>query len=275
MQNGERPQIVRLIVWNREEAEKRAALLSRAGFEVKFEVPQGPAFLRELRETPPDAIVFDLGRLPSQGRELGLHIRKTAATRRIPLVFVGGEESAVARTRELLPDAVFTSWENIFSSIRHAVAQPPLNPRVPTSVFESYSGTPLPKKLGIKARSVVGLIGAPEDFAGTLGSLPGEVRLRAGAKGRCDILICFVRSVSDLERRMRTTAARADFASMWLVWPKRASGAATDLTQQVVRERGLAAGLVDYKICSIDATGSGLLFARRKEEHGRRRPRDR
>jgi hypothetical protein len=255
---------LRLVHWNAEEAREQAVILADAGYEVSCEVPRGPEFLRDLKNNPPAVVVVNLSRMPSQGRDLVLLIRKNGATRRIPLVFVGGEESTVTRIREILPDAVFTPWGRVRSSLKRAIAHPPSEPRVPSSVFEGYSCTPLPKKLGIKPGSVVGLIDAPEGFAQTLGPVPEGVELRAGARGHCDVLICFIQSRVVLEREISGIAARADYASVWFAWPKKASGVATDLSKKSVRECGLAAGLVDYKICAIDATWSGLLFARRK-----------
>jgi len=256
---------VRLVHWNAEEARKQAAFLAGAGYEVSCEVPRGPEFLRALQQSPPDVIVVNLSRMPSQGRDLALLIRKNGATRRIPLVLVGGEESNVARIREILPDAVFTPWGRVRSSLKRAIAHPVSEPRVPSSVFEGYSGTPLPKKLGIKPGSVVGLIDPPKDFTETLGSLPEGAELRAQARGHCNLLICFLQSRAVLERQVSGIAARTDYAAVWFAWPKKTSGVATDLSEKVVRECGLAAGLVDYKICAIDATWSGLLFARRKQ----------
>lgn len=255
---------IRLIHWNRAEAQERAEILSAAGYEVHCEMPSGPEFLRELRNHPPAAIVIDLGRMPSQGRDLALVIRKNGATRGIPLVFVGGEDATVARLRGLLADAVFTSWGRIRSSLKRALSRPPSKPIVPDSVFAGYSGTPLTKKLGIKPGLTVGLIHAPEDFARLLEPLPEGSRLLAGARGCCKVLICFLRSRADLERQIGEVRERTDFASVWLAWPKKTSGMFTDLSEQQVREAGLAAGLVDYKICAIDPTWSGLLFARRK-----------
>ncbi|HYK87669.1 MAG TPA: hypothetical protein VE398_02795 [Acidobacteriota bacterium] len=255
---------LRLVLWNNEEARERADGLQAAGYEVAWEVPRGPEFIRELKSNSPDAVIIDLSRSPSQGRDMGLFIRKNAATRRIHLVFVSGEENLRGRIRELLPDAIFTSWSEIRGALRRAGESPLVEPRVPTSVFEGYSGTPLPKKLGIKAGKVVGLIEAPEGFEKTLGALPEGTELRDGARGSCNILICFTSSRQTLERRVRAILRRRDFASVWFAWPKKASGIATDLSEKVVREVGLASGLVDYKICAIDPTWSGLLFARRK-----------
>ena len=127
-----------------------------------------------------------------------------------------------------------------------------------------YSGTPLPKKLGIKPGSVVALVSAPRGFRRTLGKLPAGARLRARADSRCTLTLWFTRSRPDLGRGIRKAVALAAQGSVWIIWPKQASGVATDLREQVVREAGLAAGLVDYKVCAVDATWSGLLFARRK-----------
>lgn len=256
---------VRLIHWNAAEARQRAERLRAAGYEVVSE-PLDAAGLRKLREEPPAAVVIDLGRLPSQGRDLALVIRKTKATRRVPLVFVEGDPAKVAGVKRLLPDAVYTTWGRIRSSLRRAIARPPSEPVTPASVMAGYSGTPLAKKLGIKAGSVVALVGAPGDFEATLGELPEGVTLRKGARGRCDLAIWFTKSRKDLERRIGRIGALPGKGGLWIVWPKKASGIAGDLSQAVVRRIGLASGLVDYKVGAIDATWTGLRFARRKSK---------
>ena len=169
-----------LIHWNAAEAEERAARLRRSGHEAEFFAAQGGAALRAISEDPPDAFVIDLGRLPSHGSAVATMLRQQKATRRVPILFVGGEPGKVARVRALLPDAVFA------------------------------------------------------------------------------------RSAADLKRRF-SGAARglAEGGRLWIAWPKRASGANTDLTQAAVRAFGLGAGFVDYKICAIDETWSGLCFTRR------------
>jgi hypothetical protein len=177
---------------------------------------------------------------------------------------VGGEPEKVDRIRQKVPDAVFTTWNRIGSALKTAIAHPPENPVAPRSVLEGYSGTPLPKKLGIKAGSSILLVGAPPDFRRTLGQVPEGAVVRDGSGGPCELLLWFVRSRKDLRRAVRQAAARGDFTAVWILWPKKSSGLAADLTQQTVRESGLAAGLVDYKICAVDATWSGLKFARRR-----------
>jgi hypothetical protein len=131
--------------------------------------------------------------------------------------------------------------------------------------MEGYSGTPLPKKLGIKEGARVALAAAPRGFERTLGSLPAGVQLRRQVRGRFDRVIWFVKRRAELERGLeRMERALGDKGGLWIAWPKKASGVRTDLTQSDVRRIGLAAGLVDYKICAIDATWSGLCFSRRK-----------
>ena len=129
-----------------------------------------------------------------------------------------------------------------------------------------YSGTPLPKKLGIKPGSVVALLGAPLGFAkSTLGPLPEGATLRSDARARFNVGLLFAGSKADLARRFPSAQkAMGEPCAFWLVWPKQASGVPTDLDENRVREFGLLAGLVDYKVAAIDTTWSGLCFARRK-----------
>ncbi len=154
---------IRLIHWHADEAKVRAEQLRLEGYDVACDLPEPPVLLRQLRSDPPSAVIIDLSRVPSRGRDVAVALRTYKDTRAVPLVLVGGDPDKLARVRELLPDA-------------------------------------------------------------------GRIRRNA----------------------------------LWIAWPKKAASPAIDLTQQAMREAGLAAGLVDYKICSIDETWSALLFRRRK-----------
>lgn len=257
-------QRIRLIHWKAEGSEKRAERIRSAGYDVDFE-PLAPASLRKMRDDPPDAVVIDLGRLPSQGRDMALAIRKYKTTRHVSLVFVEGDPKKVTKIQELLPDAVYTTWEEIGAALEQAITHPPVEPVVPDSTMAAYAGVPLPKKLGIKEGSVVALVDAPDGFETTLGNLPPGVTLDRHGADPFDLTIWFVRARAGLEQGMEAMVPLAALAPLWIAWPKKASGVASDLTQQIVRETGLAAGLVDYKVCSIDATWSGLLFTKRKK----------
>jgi hypothetical protein len=123
-----------------------------------------------------------------------------------------------------------------------------------------YSGTPLPRKLGIKPGHRVLALGAPEGFVGeTLGELPDGVRVAGRASGKSDVIVSFHDRRADLARRMpRLRDLMEPAAGLWIAWPKRASGVPTDLTEDVVRELALENRLVDNKVCAIDDTWSGL-----------------
>ena len=257
---------VQLIHWKPAEAEARVGDLEAAGYEVTYEPFQGPPTLRRLRADPPDAVVIDLERMPSQGRDVAFLLRQSKSSRGLPLVFVGGDPQKVAKIEQQLPDAVYTSWSRIRSGLKRAIARPPEEPIVPASALAGYSGTPLPRKLGIKPDTVVALLGAPEGFEAALHALPENVRFKRSARGPANLILLFVKSRAEMKRRFPAAAhCLAAGGGLWIAWPKKASGVATDLTQAVVRSFGLGSDFVDYKICAIDETWSGLLFARRKK----------
>jgi CheY-like chemotaxis protein len=253
-----------LIHWKPVEGAVRARPLQRAGHDVEVRAPGDQDELRKLVDDPPDAFVIDLDRTPSHGRDLALWLRQRKATRRVPIVFVAGDPDKVARVQELIPDAVFTQWRRIRGDLARAIRTPPAEPVV-KHVLAGYSGTPLPKKLGIKAGSAVALMGAPPGFEKTLGKLPDDVAVRRSARGHPDRIVLFVKSRAELARRFPVAArALATGGGLWIAWPKKASGVSTDLTQGHVRAFGLESDFVDYKICAIDDTWSGLQFARRR-----------
>jgi hypothetical protein len=269
---------VRLIHWNEAEAAEKGERVRALGYEVNHNILSGPEGFRELRDNPPAAVVIDLSRIPSHGREVGMTLRSYKGTRFVPIVFVGGDPEKVKRIRALLPDAAYGEWQDIKKTLEQAVSRPVVAPVVPLSRMEAYAGAPLLKKLGIRAGTAVILVNAPKPFRQTLGRLPEEVSVEdklinalpevgEGPKkkeaGR-RLILWFVKTQRGLERNVGKMAARTPDGGMWIIWPKKGAGLASDLTQNIVRAAGLAAGIVDYKICSVDDTWSGLLFARRK-----------
>jgi hypothetical protein len=136
-----------------------------------------------------------------------------------------------------------------------------------------YSGTPLAKKLGIKEGQRVALVAAPDGFDDTLGELP-PVALQRGLAGSAplDVIVLFVMRRADLEKQLpRVRKRMADAAGFWVAWPKKASGVATDMTEDVVRAVALPTGLVDNKVCAIDDTWSGLRLVIRLSERAKKR----
>jgi hypothetical protein len=129
-----------------------------------------------------------------------------------------------------------------------------------------YSGTPLAQKLGVRAGMRIALLKAPPDFAATLGPLPDGVAVTTRLLGHRDLVMIFVTRRTDLEHRLDALrAAIAPAGMIWVAWPKKVSQAPTDMSEDVVRDVVLPTGLVDVKVCAVDATWSGLKIVIRKE----------
>jgi hypothetical protein len=137
-----------------------------------------------------------------------------------------------------------------------------------------HSATPLVNKLGIKPGHCVALVGAPPDFDGTLGELPEGTTKTTALRGTApfDVILFFTRGAADLTDRFPSLAVRLTPAGgLWIAWPKKSSGVATDLTEDVIRGIGLESGLVDNKVCAVDETWSGLRFVIRLQDRPRKK----
>ena len=132
-----------------------------------------------------------------------------------------------------------------------------------------YSGTPLVKKLGIKSGFSVVFMNAPEDFTLTL-DLPPDVVVNKTPRPQLDFVLLFVKSETQLTQKFSHLAAKLKPSGMlWVAWPKKSSGVVTDLSFTNVQAIGLAAGLVDTKICAVDDVWSGLKFVFRLKDRSR------
>jgi hypothetical protein len=133
-------------------------------------------------------------------------------------------------------------------------------------VTAGYSGTPLPKKLGIRDGTRLALLNAPEKFSETLGELPQGVVVKRRLGGEADVIVLFVMQFSKLKSDFGEAANCLPPAGgmLWVAWPKKAAKMDTDLSENLIRDFGLAAGLVDTKVCAIDEKWSGLRFSRRR-----------
>jgi hypothetical protein len=257
---------VLLVHWNEPEAKERARTLKAFGYKPKILFDPEKPNLAEIREHPPELFLIDLSRLPSHGREIAAHFRRAKATRNVPILFVGGDPERVKAARKLIPDAEFATWDEIRPAIKRAIKNAPRNPSVP-STMASYSASPLPKKLGIRDNCSIMLINPPNRFERKLDPLPAYTKIIDDPK-EANVAILFVMSQAELARDFRSLAkALPEKTALWISWPKKTSGVKTDLDGNIVREFGLDAGWVDYKVCAIDETWSGLCFARRKSPH--------
>lgn len=255
---------VLLVHWHEAEVLARASQLRRCGHTVAvhWRHDAGSELTRAVAAAPPDAVVIDLARLPSHGREVAIWVRRRQALRSVPLVFVPGDAEKTSRLRAAFPDATFAAWPRLRAALAKAIATPLRDPVVPAA--PGYSGTPLPKKLGLAADGMLVALRAPHDFTALLGELPPGAKLATRLAGEANVIVLFCRALAELRAdwpaAVRRLAARG---SLWVAWPKRLSGVTTDLGDAVVRAFGLDQGLVDTKVCAIDATWSGLRFSRR------------
>lgn len=129
-----------------------------------------------------------------------------------------------------------------------------------------YSGTPLAKKLGIKAACRLYLVNAPAGYLALLAPLPAGVQVMERANGGVDVAQIFVTERTELDRQLTQLrkTLRAD-AALWISWPKKSARVASTVTEDTIRELALPLGFVDIKVCAVDAVWSGLKLVVRKE----------
>jgi hypothetical protein len=252
---------VRLFHWRAKEAGPLIAKLHSAGYEVVHNAETQSPSVREIKESGTVAVVIDLSRMPSHGKYVGAWLRVSKSTRHIPLVFVGGEADKVAAIKKQMPDAVYASVAGIGGALKKAVKNPPREPIVPRQMMESAPGRTAAQKMGIREGNVVGLIDAPPDYLRVIGELPKGVVMEEDSRQACPITIWFVHDPGEYEAALPARRSLAARSRLWIVWQK---GRRDGLNGNFVRERALAMGLVDYKICSLDGVWSGMVFTVKK-----------
>lgn len=252
---------IHLIHWKIKEHPETIQLLQDLGYEVEADLPQSNTFFKDLRANPPDIMVIDLSRLPSQGRDMAINLRAHKTTEQVPIIFVDGAEDKVASVRKVVPDAIYTTWAEIAQAVRQAQENPP-DAQARDSVFAAFAGTPLVKKLGIQQGDTLALLEAPQDIENILVDLPAGVKLERQLSPQTNLILWFVGEPAQLADGLPaiTTHCQQHNTRLWICWPKQSSGVKTSVTQNLVRKSGLEIGLVDYKICSMDKTWSALLF---------------
>jgi len=244
---------------------ERSALLRSKGVVVDASpLEKLSSVVGEMARLNPSILVLDLDKTPSRGREIAIALRTSKAARHIPILFVGGLHEKVERIRSEIPDVHFAEWTDAARAMREVLKQPQAMPAAMPQ--RSYVATPLPTKLGIRPLMQVALVGAPDGFQEILGELPEGAALGGRITPKTGLALCFVRTWAELNGTVDLLAGQLPVgASVWLVYPKRGARQASDLNENVVRDAGLGAGLVDYKVCSIDSEWSALKFAHRKK----------
>ena len=261
----------------------RAKELKVLGYRVTVVSESVRRWIGFLGDLAPDAVVLDLDRLPSHGREVGLHLRASKTARYLPLVYLGGLAEKTERVRRELPDAKYADWSEAGAAIEEAVTSPPDRSARPAQRAGTSKDSDLAKRLGIRAGMRVVTWGDTDFLLELLGEMPDTVAVSnrlAGTKADGAVLwLCVARTAAELEEALdRLTlepgsrAGASESAAVktagWIIHPKQGSRLHTDFNQNDVRASGLARGWVDSKVCSVDADWSALRFTKRKVEAG-------
>ena len=255
---------VRLFHWKAAEAEALLQMLRSAGHTVDFDEQIQPGGLSAMRQSPPDVVVIDLSRLPSHGREVATFLRGQKATRHIPIVFVDGAAEKVEAIRKLLPDAVYTPRTHLRSALKKALVERPASPVVPPQMMDRYASRTAAQKLGIRPGSTVALIDPPRNYAAAIGELPAGARFEEMPTAPCGVTLWFVDDAARYTQALPGMRKLAGATKLWILWRK-----GSEIKSEFIRESAIAVGLVDYKVCSVDATWSALAFARKKRKGAR------
>jgi len=165
----------------------------------------------------------------------------------------------------VLPDAVYTQWRSIRSAIRTSIATAPEQPVIPTPYMDRFAGRPLAKKLGLKEHMTLAVHNPPDTFLSNTDK-PTGLTIHNDVKKKRDLTMWFVHTEKEYRTQFARTAKSAAGANLWICWPKKSGKITSDLSETIVREVGLSAGWVDFKVCSIDDDWSGLLFKQRTRE---------
>lgn len=253
---------IRLLHWNREEAARYLDRLRASGHTVEYEEKFRPELMKLWRESPPDAFVIDLSRLPSHGREIGVALRNSRRTASVPLIFCEGPEEKVAAVRNALPDAACCTLRNLRSTLQNALHNPPRDPVKPVAMMDRYSSRTVAQKLGIRESSTLRVLDPPRDFTEILRPLPEKVEfLEDGSAQTASVTLCFVHDAPSLSETLSRVRTFARNGKLWILWRKGGQTARGDLTETLLRINALDLGLVDYKICSVNQLWSAMLFS--------------
>ncbi len=250
-----------VIHWRAEEAGPLIEVCRKAGLTAEHLEGGGIDVCRAVRAKLPDVVLIDLSRLPSHGREVGRWLRRTKATRAIPLVFVGGDPEKVDKVREIHPGSLFCDLKDAGRVAKRAVNAGPQEDVAVRDVTELYRERSAAQKLGIKAGAQVCVKDAPRGFPELLGVLPNDVEFQ---EEPAPLTLWFVEEPDALMESLNAMRQCAGRTKLWVLWRKGVK-ARDGLTQNSIREALHDVGLVFYKICAVDARWSGMLFSRKDE----------
>lgn len=261
---------VRLISWDETARAAHADVLKAAKIPTDASPFVPGKLISKLRASL--AVLIDLDRAASHGHAIAVLMRSSKSARCVPIVFAGGVKEKVDRIGREFPDAFYTEWPAVVSTLKKALRQPPAVPVRAMSHMERYGASRLVKKLGFKPNTKTALLNAPEGFEEQLVELPERSELITKMTPQTSMTLWFVRSRQELEAELDYLSIRLpQGSSLWIIYPKQTSRHKVDFNQFDVRALALAADLVDYKICAVDDDWTGLKFVRKKSAADKRR----
>jgi hypothetical protein len=255
--------------WNEAEGAERAATLRQHGVETLLLSPKPGETLRALNEAKPEALLIDHTRSASRSREVAEHLMKRRATRDLPLIFVydpadaatnsrsGATPDKRERTQKQLPSAHFCTYGELPDKLETFL-------NTPASLVKvvPHEQAPLARKMGIKEGKRVSILDSPDGFVDQFSEFDVSEEFRRDT----DHAIIFANTMDQLEHRV-FQAERYLSASggIGIVWRKKASGQHSEVSGSAIRPWAIDLGWIDYKIFSVDATWSGMLFGRSRK----------
>jgi CheY-like chemotaxis protein len=250
---------ISLTHWKAGEAKPLIALLEQAGYTVHYAGDRKPMRMTELRKLNPVAAVVDLSRMPSYGKYWAAEVR-ASSLKHLPILFVDGDAEKVAQVKAALPDATFTSRDKLVDALKRA--KPVSNPVAPSRMMASTRSVAL--KMGIKPGQPVAVFNAPPGYPKIIGVLPEGAKFEEEPKEPAPVAVWFVRELDAYLSGLREMRKLAAQSRLWVLYPKQKKGKRSGITQFDLRESAIQAGLVDFKICSVDETWTGMAFAVKK-----------
>jgi hypothetical protein len=254
---------VRLFHWRASEAKPLIEELRDGGYTVIYPGEKANGNYRSM--TPEThAAIIDLSRMPSHGRYVGAELRGRKSSRHIPIVFLEGDSEKVEQIRKLFPDAVYTSRKKLLPALKKV--QPIADPAAPPRMMQSYGDRSTAQKLGIRENSRVAVVDPPPGYLKVIGPLPANASLEEETDEALPLTLWFVRDADLYLSRLPAMRHRAASSRLWIIYPKLQAKRRSDagLNQTLIRQSALDVGLVDYKICSLNDTWTGMLFTRKK-----------
>jgi predicted metal-dependent hydrolase len=221
------------------------------------------ADIKKLAERGLNCIMISLQYAPSMGRDIGIYLRKYKLTRHVPMIFLNGNEEAVAGVRKLLPDAFYICQDELKNQLPSIIEVRNETPVIPDTIFEAYKDVPLEKKLGLIKGMRILIVNSPLDFTEKFNEY--NLNFVEEISKNNDMIFWFLSTQEQISDQLHHILPVIGKGGIWMFWQKKQPKWIPYFNEVMVRKLGMDNGLVDYKICSVDSEWTGLKFSIRKK----------